>query len=181
MARKTTDDRASRPDKDNPEWTPENFAEARPAAEVLPGFIGEKATQELMRRSRGRPPKADMKVNQTLRLDPDVLEAFQVPIPDLGLVVRQDARRHEETADRDRAELRADIEPAPARCGEEGRSDERSGRQIGGVKTEGDQEDDANQGHDQMGQGEPGLAKADAAVDGRGFEQDDDRLLDRLR
>ena len=30
-----------------------------------------------MRRSRGRPPKADRKVNQTLRLDPDVLEAFR--------------------------------------------------------------------------------------------------------
>ena len=41
------------------------------------GFIGEKATQALMRRSRGRPPKAERKVNQTLRLDPDVLEAFR--------------------------------------------------------------------------------------------------------
>jgi uncharacterized protein (DUF4415 family) len=30
-----------------------------------------------MRRSRGRPRKADRKVNQTLRLDPDVLEAFR--------------------------------------------------------------------------------------------------------
>jgi uncharacterized protein (DUF4415 family) len=77
MARKTRDDRAWRPGKDNPEWTPEDFAEARPAAEVLPGFIGKKATQELMRPSRGRPPKADRKVNQTLRLDPDILEAFR--------------------------------------------------------------------------------------------------------
>ena len=67
----------SRPDDDNPEWTKDDFARARPAAEVLPGFIGEKATQELMRRSRGRPKKADRKVNQTLRLDPDVLEAFR--------------------------------------------------------------------------------------------------------
>jgi hypothetical protein len=33
-----------------------------------------KATEELIRRGRGRPPKADKKVNQTLRLDPDVLE-----------------------------------------------------------------------------------------------------------
>jgi uncharacterized protein (DUF4415 family) len=77
MAEKTPDDRASRPDDDNPEWTKDDFARARPAAEVLPGFIGEKATQELMRRSRGRPRKADRKVNQTLRLDPDVLEAFR--------------------------------------------------------------------------------------------------------
>jgi uncharacterized protein (DUF4415 family) len=44
---------------------------------VLPEFIGKKATEELMRRSRGRPPKGDKKVNQTLRLDPDVLEAFR--------------------------------------------------------------------------------------------------------
>jgi len=66
MAKKTTNDRASRPDEDNPEWTKKDFAGARPAADALPEFIGEKATQELMRRSRGRPRKADRKVNQTL-------------------------------------------------------------------------------------------------------------------
>ena len=76
MAKKTSD-RASRPDDENPEWTKDDFARARPAAEVLPEFIGKKATEELMRRGRGRPPKADKKVNQTLRLDPDVLEAFR--------------------------------------------------------------------------------------------------------
>jgi uncharacterized protein (DUF4415 family) len=77
MAKKTKSDRASRPDDDNAGWTKEDFANARPAAEVLPEFIGKNATEELMRRSRGRPPKADKKVNQTLRLDPDVLEAFR--------------------------------------------------------------------------------------------------------
>jgi uncharacterized protein (DUF4415 family) len=76
MAKKTSD-RASRPDEENPEWTKDDFARARPAAEMLPEFIGKKATEELIRRSRGRPPKADRKVNQTLRLDPDVLEAFR--------------------------------------------------------------------------------------------------------
>jgi uncharacterized protein (DUF4415 family) len=76
MPRKTSD-RASRPDEENPEWTRDDFARSRPAAEVLPEFIGKKATEELMRRSRGRPPKGDKKVNQTLRLDPDVLEAFR--------------------------------------------------------------------------------------------------------
>ena len=76
MAKKKID-RASRPDDENPEWTKDDFAKARPAAEVLPEFIGKKATEELMRRGRGRPPKADKKVNQTLRLDPDVLEAFR--------------------------------------------------------------------------------------------------------
>lgn len=77
MTKKIPNNRASRPDEDNPEWTKEDFARARPAAEVLPQFIGEKATQELMRRSRGRPRKADRKVNQTLRLDQEVLEAYR--------------------------------------------------------------------------------------------------------
>jgi uncharacterized protein (DUF4415 family) len=77
MAKKIPNNRASRPDEDNPEWTKEDFARARPAAEILPQFIGEKATHELMRRSRGRPRKADRKVNQTLRLDQEVLEAYR--------------------------------------------------------------------------------------------------------
>jgi uncharacterized protein (DUF4415 family) len=77
MAKKTKDDWASRSDDDNPEWTKEDFARARPAAEVLPEFIGKNATEELVRRGRGRPKKADRKVNQTLRLDRDVLDAFR--------------------------------------------------------------------------------------------------------
>ncbi len=68
---------ATRPDVDNPEWTPEDMAKARPAADVLPGLIGAKAADELLRRGKGRPPKEDRKVNQTIRLDPDVLEAFR--------------------------------------------------------------------------------------------------------
>ena len=67
----------SRPDADNPEWTRKDMAKARPAAEVLPGLIGAKATEELFRRGIGRPPKANRKVNQTIRLDPDVLAAYQ--------------------------------------------------------------------------------------------------------
>ena len=76
MAKKQ-DDRSSRPNDENPEWTAEDFAKARPASEVLPQFIGEEATQELMRRSRGRPSKPDRKVNHTLRLDRDVVEAYR--------------------------------------------------------------------------------------------------------
>jgi uncharacterized protein (DUF4415 family) len=53
------------------------MAKARPASEVLPGLIGAKATEELFRRGRGRPPKPNRKVNQTIRLDPDVLAAYQ--------------------------------------------------------------------------------------------------------
>lgn len=74
---KKKDDAAFRPDEDAPEWTLKEMRQARPAAEVLPKFIGEQATQELMRRGPGRPVKADKKVNKTLRLDPDVLEAYR--------------------------------------------------------------------------------------------------------
>ncbi|HEY1258813.1 MAG TPA: BrnA antitoxin family protein [Stellaceae bacterium] len=77
MAKKTTDDPASRPDDDNPEWTKEDFAAARPAADVLPEFIGEKAAQALTRRGRGTPQKPVKKINQTLRLDADVVEAYR--------------------------------------------------------------------------------------------------------
>ena len=67
----------SRRDDENPEWTAEQIARARTAAEILPELIGEQATRELLRRGRGRPPKNDRKVNQTLRIDPDVLEAYK--------------------------------------------------------------------------------------------------------
>jgi uncharacterized protein (DUF4415 family) len=92
MAKKT-DDRASRPDDDNPEWTAEDFARALPASQLLPKFIGQKATDELLRRGRGRPAKPDRKVNQTLRLDPDVVEAYRREGPgwqaNMNAVLRQ--------------------------------------------------------------------------------------------
>jgi uncharacterized protein (DUF4415 family) len=68
-----------RPDADNPEWTATDLSKARPASEVLPALIGAKATEQLLRRAKGRPPKdkEDRKVNQTLRLDPDVLDAYR--------------------------------------------------------------------------------------------------------
>jgi uncharacterized protein (DUF4415 family) len=64
-------------DDDNPELTREELRRARPAAEVLPKYIGQKATDELLQRGRGRPQKDDKKISTTVRLDPDVLEAFQ--------------------------------------------------------------------------------------------------------
>ncbi len=93
------DNRASRPDEDNPEWTAKDFARARPASEVLPGFIGQAATDALLRRGRGRPAKTTRKVNQTLRLDPDVLEAYRREGPGwqalMNDVLRQHMPRHE--------------------------------------------------------------------------------------
>jgi uncharacterized protein (DUF4415 family) len=70
-------DAASRPDEENPEWTADDFAKAGPAVEVLANYIGDAAAQELTRRGRGRPPVENRKVNQTLRLDADVLEAYR--------------------------------------------------------------------------------------------------------
>ncbi len=69
-------DRASRPDTDNPEWTRDEMLSARPALEVIAELFGPEAAENL-RRGRGRPRKADRKVNQTLRLDADVLDAYR--------------------------------------------------------------------------------------------------------
>src|SRR5271156_6295796 len=73
--KKKSADRASRPNDENPEWTREDFAKARPALEVLAELFGP-AAAESIRRGRGRPAKVDKKVNQTLRLDADVLDAY---------------------------------------------------------------------------------------------------------
>jgi uncharacterized protein (DUF4415 family) len=72
----SNDDPASRPDEDNPEWTREDVKKARLALDVVAEVFGEHASAELRRR-RGRPPKEDRKVNQTLRIDADVLEAYR--------------------------------------------------------------------------------------------------------
>lgn len=93
MARKR-DHRASLPDEDNPEWTAEDVARARPASEVLPKFTGQAATDELLHRGRGRPAKPNRKVNQTLRLDPDVLEAYRRAGPGWQALMNEVLRRH---------------------------------------------------------------------------------------
>ncbi len=66
--------RPSRPDAENPEWTDEDFRRARPALEVLP-----KELIEAMRRYHGQrgPPKAPTKVQISLRVDRDVVEALR--------------------------------------------------------------------------------------------------------
>jgi uncharacterized protein (DUF4415 family) len=74
--KKRKDDPASRPDKDNPEWTASEIKKARPALDVVDEVFGKHASAEL-RRGRGRPPKEDRKVNQTLRIDADVLAAYR--------------------------------------------------------------------------------------------------------
>lgn len=63
-------------DDDNPEWTREDFAKARLATEVLPA----EAVAAFGKGKRGRPvgwTKPDAKKQVTLRLDPDVLDAWK--------------------------------------------------------------------------------------------------------
>jgi uncharacterized protein (DUF4415 family) len=68
-------------DADNPEWTPEQFASARPAHE----FFEQPAYQELVsiRRKPGErgAQKAATKVPTTIRLSPEVSAAFRASGP----------------------------------------------------------------------------------------------------
>jgi uncharacterized protein (DUF4415 family) len=61
---------------ENPEWTSEDFARAKPAREVLPGLFGAKVAEEMLR-PRGRPKSPDSKVAISLRVAPDVLERWK--------------------------------------------------------------------------------------------------------
>src|ERR1700726_1101449 len=61
-------------DLDNPEWTKEDFARARPASEVVPEIV------TAYRRVRG-PQKRPTKRLVSLRLDPDVIEHFRARGP----------------------------------------------------------------------------------------------------
>ncbi len=63
-------------DKENPEWTEEDFQHARPAAEVLPELFGPHAAAEMLK-PRGRPKVAVTKAHVNIRLDADVLGAFK--------------------------------------------------------------------------------------------------------
>lgn len=65
-----------RPDDDNAELSLEELQRARPASEMLPRLIGEKATRELLQPRRVRSPKDDQKVSHTLCIGGEVLEAL---------------------------------------------------------------------------------------------------------
>jgi len=60
---------------DNPEWTAEDFKNARPFAEVFPDLM------ESIQRARGRPKSESPKKRITLRLDQDVVERFRASGP----------------------------------------------------------------------------------------------------
>ncbi|MFW2829862.1 BrnA antitoxin family protein [Sphingomonas sp. ID0503] len=61
---------------DNPEWTDETSAKARPADQVHPAHV----VAALTKRPRGRPAGSD-KERITIRLDHDVLERFRASGP----------------------------------------------------------------------------------------------------
>lgn len=61
-------------DPDNPEWTEEDFREARPAIEVMPELV------EAWRRSRGK-QKAPTKVLVSLRLQKEIIERLRATGP----------------------------------------------------------------------------------------------------
>jgi uncharacterized protein (DUF4415 family) len=63
-------------DPDNPEWTEDDFARARPASEVLPPELYEALTQ-----ARGRPKSEAPKLVVNLRLDADVVERYRAGGP----------------------------------------------------------------------------------------------------
>jgi uncharacterized protein (DUF4415 family) len=65
-------------DDDNPEWTAEDFARAKPAREMLPPEI-----LAQFRNMRGRPLKdaSERKVAVSIRLSPDVLAHFRAGGP----------------------------------------------------------------------------------------------------
>lgn len=67
---------AERLDAENPEWTAESVARARPAREVLPGLFGSTQAKEMLR-PRGRPKAEQTKERITIRLSPDVVQRFR--------------------------------------------------------------------------------------------------------
>jgi uncharacterized protein (DUF4415 family) len=68
-------------DDDNPEWTNEDFARARPAAEVLREQFGAEPAAYLLKPRRGRPPKAAPKRAINIRLSPEVIAHFRATGP----------------------------------------------------------------------------------------------------
>ncbi|MDD5296522.1 MAG: BrnA antitoxin family protein [Rhodocyclaceae bacterium] len=63
-------------DEENPEWTADDFANARPASEVLPGIFGAKVAGEMLK-PRGRPRAEHPKERINIRLSHEVVEHFK--------------------------------------------------------------------------------------------------------
>ena len=92
--RKKLDEAAERPDEDNPEWTRAMFRKARPASEVLPKYIGQRATDELMKPKIGRPPSEEKRLVRSFRLPADVVEAYEATGTEWRQLVAKTLREH---------------------------------------------------------------------------------------
>ena len=73
-------------DPDNPEWTEEDFARARPASEVVPELV---AYSVRRRGASVKPPK----VQVTMRLDRDVVDGLRATGPGWQVRANQALRR----------------------------------------------------------------------------------------
>ncbi len=67
-------------DKENPEWTDEDFQHAKPASELLPDLMGPQIASEMLK-PRGQPKSTAAKIHVNIRLDADVLESFKATGP----------------------------------------------------------------------------------------------------
>jgi len=63
------------------EWSDADFAQSRPASEVLPELLGALQAREMLKPKRGRPKAEVCKEHVNLRLDAAVLEAFRASGP----------------------------------------------------------------------------------------------------
>lgn len=78
---KPTRQRPTRTDRDNPEWSREDFRNARPATDVLRGLVGEQAADELLKPKRGRPPTDNPRRLISLRLPEEVIAKWRATGP----------------------------------------------------------------------------------------------------
>lgn len=63
-------------DDENPEWTADDFAKARPASELLPQIFGANVAKEMLK-PRGRPRVEFPKQRINIRLSHAVVEHFK--------------------------------------------------------------------------------------------------------
>ncbi|MEC5112200.1 BrnA antitoxin family protein [Xanthomonas oryzae pv. oryzicola] len=69
-------------DADNPQWTDETFAKAKPASEVLPAIFPADLAAQMLKPKRTRGPgKRPTKASTTLRLPPETLERWKASGP----------------------------------------------------------------------------------------------------
>ncbi|APC15088.1 hypothetical protein BLL42_04900 [Pseudomonas frederiksbergensis] len=68
-------------DTANPEWSAKDFANAKPASDVLAGLFGKAQAKEMLKPRRGRPKSATTKEHVNLRFDSDVLAQFKASGP----------------------------------------------------------------------------------------------------